>query len=194
MSYYLEAVRLGGFILDRGSMLFFNPRGSETTIRFSTGLEEDFPLEQGMHIMFDCHGRLNNYNWDGGKTWIIDDESSGLEKKIVRACGDAMEEALNAARPGTKLSQLQAQARRVFERHGVPASDSALIYFHGVGLDNAEQEWGTPADWAMENGMVVAAHFLYPGDVKHRYFIEEIGVVKPDGIERFFTWDYHKPV
>jgi len=105
-----------------------------------------------------------------------------------------MEETLNAARPGTKLSQLQTQARRVFERHGVPASDLALIYFHGVGLDNSEQEWGTPADWAMENGIVVAAHFLYPGDAKNRYFIEEIGVVKPDGIERFFTWDYHKPV
>jgi Xaa-Pro dipeptidase len=193
-SYYLEALRLGGFIFDRGSMLFFNPRGSETTVRFSTGLEEDFPLEPGMHIMFDCHGRLNNYNWDGGKTWIIDDEPRGLEKKIVQACGDAMGEALNAARPGIKLSQLQAQARRVFERHGVPASDSALIYFHGVGLDNSELEWGTPADWAMENGIVVAAHFLYPGDAKHRYFVEEIGVVKPNGIERFFTWDYHTPV
>ena len=48
--------------------------------------------------------------------------------------------------------------------------------------------------FAMENGMVVAAHFLYPGDAKHRYFVEEIGVVKPDGIERFFTWDYRKPV
>ena len=118
MSYYLEAVRLGGFIFDRGSMLFFNPRGNETTIRFSTGLEEDFPLEPGMHIMFDCHGRLNNYNWDGGKTWIIEGEPSGLERKIVRACGDAMEETLNAARPGIKLSQLQTQARRVFERHG----------------------------------------------------------------------------
>jgi hypothetical protein len=69
-----------------------------------------------------------------------------------------------------------------------------LIYFHGVGLDNSEQEWGTPADWSMENGMVVASHFLYPGDAQHRYFVEEIGVVRPDGIERFFTWDYHKPV
>ena len=194
MSYYLEAIRLGGFIFDRGSMLFFNPRGSETTVRFSTGLEDDFPLESGMHIMFDCHGRLNNYNWDGGKTWIIDGEPTSGEKTIVRACGDAMGETLTAARPGIKLSQLQAQARRVFERHGVPASDSALIYFHGVGLDNSELEWGTPADWKMENGMVVAAHFLYPGDATHRYFVEEIGVVGPDGIERFFTWDYRTPV
>ncbi len=194
MSYYLEAVRLGGFIVDRGSMVFFNPRGSEVTVRFSTGLEEDFPLESGMHIMFDCHGRLNNYNWDGGKTWIVNGEPSGLEKHIVRACGDAMEEVLDAARPGIRLSQLQARARRVFERHEVPASDSALIYFHGVGLDNSEQEWGTPADWAMEAGMVVAAHFLYPGEAKHRYFIEEIGVVRQDGIERFFTWDCREPL
>jgi len=40
----------------------------------------------------------------------------------------------------------------------------------------------------------VAAHFLYPGDAQHRYFVEEIGVVRPHGMERFFTWDYHKPV
>jgi len=194
MSYYLEAVRLGGFIFDRGSVVLFNPRGNETAIRFSTGLEEDFPLEPGMHIMFDCHGRLNNYNWDGGKTWIVDGEPRGAEKEIARACGDATEEVLNAARPGVKLSVLQARARRVFQRHGVPASDSAVIYFHGVGLDNSEQEWGAPADWTVEPGMVVAVHILYPGDAEHRYYIEEIGAVGPHGMERFFSWSDHEPL
>ncbi len=194
MSYYLEAVRRGGFILDRGSMVFFNPLGSEPTIRFATGLEDDFPLESGMHVMFDCHGRLNNYNWDGGKTWIVSGEPGTLRRRIVQACGRTMEEVLHAARPGIKLSQLQAIARRVFHRYGLPAGEAALIYFHGVGLDNSEQEWGAPADWTMENGMVVAAHFLYPGDAEHRYFIEEIGVVRPDGIERFYTWDCCEPL
>lgn len=193
-SYYLEAIRRGGFIFDRGSVVLFNPRGSESAIQFSTGLEEDFPLEPGMHIMFDCHGRLNNYNWDGGKTWVVDGDPRGQEKEIAGACGDAMEELLNAARPGLKLSELQARARRVFQRHGVPASDSAVVYFHGVGLDNSEQEWGAPADWTLERGMVIAAHVLYPGDAQHRSYIEEIGVVGQHGMERFFSWSIHEPL
>lgn len=194
-SYYIEVIRLGGFVLDRGSLVLANPRGSEAPIhQLSTGLEDDFPLEPGVHIMFDCHGRYNNYNWDGGKTWIIGGDAGSFSKKIAQAAGDAMEEVLSAARPGVKLSQLQARARRVLERHAVPASDSTLIYFHGIGLDNSEQEWGAPADWTLENGIVLAIHIYYHGDERHRYYIEELGVVRPHGIERFFTWNMREPL
>jgi Xaa-Pro dipeptidase len=194
MAYYLEAVRLGGFIFDRGSVVLFNPLGSEAAIQFSTGLEEDFPLRPGMHVMFDCHGRLNNYNWDGGKTWIVGGEPTRVERDVARACGDATAEVLNAARPGARLSELQTRARQVLRGHRLPAADAAVIYFHGVGLDNSELEWGAPADWSMEPGMVVAAHILYPGDAEHRYYIEEIGVVRPDGMARFFSWSDHEPL
>lgn len=83
---------------------------------------------------------------------------------------------------------------RVLERHGLPDTHGALIYFHGIGLDNVEQEWGTPADWAMVDGAVLAAHLYYHGDEQHRYYIEELGVVRPHGIERFFTWDMREPL
>ena len=195
MGYYIEAIRLGGFVLDRGSLVQANPRGSDVpALQLSTGLEENFTLEPGTHIMFDCHGRYNNYNWDGGKVWVVGGEASAFGTRIARACGDAMEEILNAARPGVKISQLQGLGRRVLERHNIPDSDSSLIYFHGVGLDNSEQEWGAPADWAMENGIVLSVHIYYHGDERHRYFIEELGVVKPEGIERFFTWDMKEPL
>ena len=188
IGYSIEVIRLGGFVLDRGSLVLANPRGSEAPIhQLSTGLEDNFTLERGIHIMFDCHGRYNNYNWDGGKAWVVGGEPSAFGTRIARACGDAMEEVLNAARPGVKLSQLQARGRRVLERHNVPDSDSALIYFHGIGLDNNDLEWGMPADWTMENGIVLAVHIYYHGDERHRYYIEELGVVRPDGIERFFT-------
>ena len=82
----------------------------------------------------------------------------------------------------------------MLERHNIPDTDSALIYFHGIGLGNSELEWGTPADWAIENGIVLAAHIYYHGDERHRYYIEELGVVRPDGIERFFTWDMREPL
>ncbi len=195
ISYYTEAIRLGGFVLDRGSLVLANPRGSDVPVhQLATGLEEDFTLEPGMHIMFDCHGRYNNYNWDGGKAWVVGGEPDDFARRIARACGDAMEEVLNAARPGVKLSELQGRGRRVLERHSVPDSDSALIYFHGIGLDNNELEWGMPADWSMENGNVLAVHIYHHGDERHRYYIEELGVVRPDGIERFFTWDMKEPL
>lgn len=195
ISYYMEVIRSGGFVLDRGSLVQANPRGSEVPMhQLSTGVEDNFVLEPGTHIMFDCHGRYNNYNWDGGKTWVVDGEPGVFSKRMAQACGDAMEEVLNSARPGVKLSQLQARGRRVLEGHAVPASDSALIYFHGVGLDNNEQEWGTPADWALQNGMVLAIHIYCHGDERHRYYIEELGVVTPHGIERFFTWDMREPL
>jgi len=193
-AYFLEVTRLGGFVVDRGSLVLFNPRGSEAVVQFASGLEPDFSLEPGMHVMFDCHGRWKGYNWDGGKTWVVGGETGVPSRRIARVCGDALEEVLNAARPGVRLSQLQALGRRVFERHGVPAPESALIYFHGVGLDNSEHEWGTPADWVMEAGTVVAVHIYYPGDERHRYYIEEVGVVTPSGIDRFFTWDMGQPL
>ena len=106
ISYSIEAIRLGGFVLDRGSLVLDNPRGSETPIhQLSTGLEDNFTLEPGMHTMFDCHGRYNNYIWDGGKAWVVGGELSAFGTRIARACGDAMEQVLNAARPGMKLSQ-----------------------------------------------------------------------------------------
>lgn len=162
--------------------------------QMSTGLEDDFTLDTGMHVMFDCHGRYNNDNWDGGKTWVVGENLNAYDARIARACGDAMEEVLRAARPGIKLSRLQARGRRVLEGHNIPDSDTAFIYFHGIGLDNNEQEWGTPADWAMEEGMVIAGHIYYHGDDQRRYYIEEIGVVRPDGIERFVTWDVKEPL
>ena len=195
ISYYTEAIRLGGFVLDRGSLVLANPRGNDVPMhQISTGLEDNFVLDPGTHIMFDCHGRYNNYNWDGGKTWVIANEPGVFSKGIARACGDAMAEVLASARPGVKISELQARGRRVLERHAIAASDSALIYFHGIGLDNNEQEWGTPMDWVVESGMVLAVHIYCHGDDRRRYYIEELGVVGPHGIERFFTWDMREPL
>ena len=44
------------------------PRGADAALTLQTGLE-DFEVERGQHVMFDCHGTLDLYCWDGGKTW-----------------------------------------------------------------------------------------------------------------------------
>jgi Xaa-Pro dipeptidase len=65
---YARAVTdLGGFVRDPGGMVWGHPRGSDPTLMLQTGLEDD-EVAPGTHVMFDCHGTLDLYCWDGGKT------------------------------------------------------------------------------------------------------------------------------
>ena len=43
---------------------------------------DERPIEAGTHVMFDCHGTLDLYCWDGGKTWVIDSEPEGFGKAL----------------------------------------------------------------------------------------------------------------
>ena len=74
----------------------------------------------------------------------------------------------------------------------VPQSESVLTYFHGLGLSHMDLEVLAEDDadqnWALQEGMVVAAHLLCPGDEKHRCWIEDVVLVKEQGAEPFFTW------
>jgi hypothetical protein len=53
-AYFRNVLDLGGFVFDRGSMVLFNPKGTDPTLQISTGLEQDYTLEPGTHVMFDC--------------------------------------------------------------------------------------------------------------------------------------------
>jgi Xaa-Pro aminopeptidase len=160
-----------------------------------TGLEGDYVIRSGSNIMFDCHGWLNKYCWDGGKTWIVDDELKGDGRRIADACGEVTQELVAAMKPGIWISQLQTLGRAVLRKHGLP-SDSSLIYFHGLGLDHAdlgslpepERENQGRFDWVLEKGMISACHIAYPGELRERYFIEDIAVVTDDGGSSFFDW------
>lgn len=193
-AYFKNVLDLGGFVLEKGSMVLFNPKGSDPTLKISTGLEQDYVLEEGMHVMFDCHGKWNRYNWDGGKTWIVDGEPQGAGAQAARATSDAMAELMDVSRPGEKLSDLARAARQAMAKTSRDLSEAAYIFFHGVGLENSEREWGGDLDWAMEKGMVVSIHVAAPGDPKTRHYIEEVGLITDHGMDRFFTWDVSTPL
>jgi Xaa-Pro aminopeptidase len=96
-------------------------------------------------------------------------------------------------RPGTKITELQATARRAYRKAGVPDADAAIIFFHGLGLSHMDLEQTTAdgrpnGDWALEEGMVVPLHVLYPGDEHHRMWLEEVALITRDGGEPLFTW------
>ncbi len=81
---YARAVAdLGGFVRDPGGMVWGHPRGADPALMLSTALE-DGPVEPGTHVMFDCHGTLDLYCWDGGKTWVVEGEPEGGAKRFAK--------------------------------------------------------------------------------------------------------------
>jgi Xaa-Pro aminopeptidase len=190
--YARAVVGQGGFVYDPGGGLnVANP--PDAAFHNSSGIE-DFVIEPGMNLMLDCHGTWSQYCWDGGKTWVVDGEPSRDFAPLAQAASDAVREIESSMRPGDKISQLESRGRRVFERSGVCEQDELLIYFHALGLDHVDQElpFGRP-DWAVEQGMVISTHLAVRGDRKHRLFLEDVGLITPDGVDPFFTWG-HQPL
>ena len=192
-AYYKSAVATGGIVDDPRGNVFANPRGVDPAIMLSSGLE-DYVIEPGMQILFDCHGTWNMYCWDGGKTWIVDDEPTAKSADVANATTIAIKELTDAMRPGAKVSELQAKIRQVYRGFRLDA-DSVHIYFHGLGVSHSDLEQyveeGKPyPDWSLEQNMVVATHLLYPGGDRDRYWVEDVVVVRPDGGESLYSWDF----
>jgi Xaa-Pro aminopeptidase len=187
-TYHTTAVGLGGFVRDPGALVMANPPGTEPALYTQSGYE-DFVVEPGMHVMWDCHGTLARYCWDGGKTWIVDDQPRGAAAQVAAATAAAMDEIQDAARPGARISDLQRRGRQALRRWALADVDQAFIFFHGLGLEHIDMEIPRSRhDWGLEEGMVVSAHVQIPGDDRHRSWLEEIFLVTAHGGDPFFTW------
>jgi Xaa-Pro aminopeptidase len=143
--------------------------------------------------MFDCHGTLDLYCWDGGKTWAAGGEPEATGKRNAAATARATEALLEAMRPGARVSELQALTREAYRKSGLPDADAAVIFFHGLGLSHMDLEQTTAdgkpnGDWTLEEGMVVPLHLLVPGGERERYWLEEVAVVTPNGGRPLFSW------
>lgn len=148
---------------DPGGLVWGHPRGADPTLMLEPGLE-DRELEAGAHVMFDCHGTLDLYCWDGGKTWVVDGEPEGNGRETFRKAG--------VPDPGAGL---------VFF-HGLGLSHYDIELSKADGSDNV--------DWLLEEGMVVPLHLLYPGGERERWWLEEVVLVTKDGGEPLFSWGF----
>jgi Xaa-Pro dipeptidase len=187
-AYHAAALDLGGFVRDPGAMVWGHPRGAESALTLQTGLE-DFEVEEGMHVMFDCHGTLELYCWDGGKTWVVGGEPSAEGKRNLRATAQVAESLLAEMKPGARVSDLQRRGRELYRKAGVADAESAVIFFHGLGLSHWDIEERT-SDWRFEAGMVVPLHIVYPGGQCERAWLEEVALITLSGGEPFFGWGY----
>jgi Xaa-Pro dipeptidase len=193
-AYHAAVVDLGGFVRDPGGMVWGHPRGAEAVLTLQTGLE-DFELERGQHVMFDCHGTLDLYCWDGGKTWVVGGEPQGEGKRNLRATAQVAEQLISEMKPGKRASELQGRARELYRNAGVADVDAAVVFFHGLGLSHMDVEQATASgeantDWRFEAGMVVPLHIVYPGGERSRAWLEEVVLVTDEGGEPFFGWGY----
>ena len=192
---YARAVAdLGGFVRDPGGMVWGHPRGADPAICLSTGLEDD-EVAPGTHVMFDCHGTLDLYCWDGGKTWVVAGEPEGGARQFAKATAAVCDDLLDAMRPGVRISELHARARKIYRREGVPDPDSAIVFFHGLGLSHMDVEQATAdgrpnTDWVLEDGMVAPFHLLYPGGEHERMYVEDVIAITPDGGRPLFSWGF----
>jgi Xaa-Pro aminopeptidase len=194
LAYAKAVIDLGGFVRDPGGMVWGHPRGTDATVMLATGFE-DHEVKAGTHVMFDCHGTLDLYCWDGGKTWVVDGAPQGEAKRYSTATAAVAESLMQHMRPGARVSELQAEARETYRKAGVPDANSALIFFHGLGLSHMELELltadGKPnGDWMLEEGMVAPVHLLYPGGEHNRSWLEEVVVITKDGGRPLFSWGF----
>jgi Xaa-Pro aminopeptidase len=195
IAYARSAAELGGFVRDPGGMVWGHPRGTEQTVMLATAFE-DSEVEPGTHVMFDCHGTIDLYCWDGGKTWVVDAEPEGDAKRWANATTAVAETLVAAMKPGAHIADLQALARTTYRKAGVPDPDRALIFFHGLGLSHMELELMTAdgkalgGNWLLEEGMVAPIHLLYPGGQFNRSWCEEVVEITSDGGKPLFSWGY----
>jgi Xaa-Pro dipeptidase len=192
---YARAVTdLGGFVRDPGGMVWGHPRGADPALMLATGLEDD-EVKPGTHVMFDCHGTIDLYCWDGGKTWVVEGEPEGPAKCFADATARVADMLISDMRPGARISELQAKGRDIYRREAVPDPAAAVIFFHGLGLSHMDIEQtladGRPnGDWTLEDGMVVPVHLLYPGGEHERFWVEEVVAIGPHGGRPLFSWGF----
>jgi Xaa-Pro aminopeptidase len=195
IAYARSVAELGGFVRDPGGMVWGHPRGTDATIMLATGFE-DTEVEAGTHVMFDCHGTIDLYCWDGGKTWVVDGEPKGDARRWAKATSAVAETLMGAMKPGARIKELQALARATYRKAGVPDPDRAVVFFHGLGLSHMELELMTSdgtvqgGDWKLEEGMVAPIHLLYPGGQFDRSWCEEVVEIRSDGGRPLFSWGF----
>lgn len=193
-AYARAVTELGGFVRDPGGMVWGHPRSADPALTLQTGLE-DGEVTPGTHVMFDCHGTLDLYCWDGGKTWVVEGEPEGGAKQFARATSAVADALLDAMRPGVRISELHARARNIYRMEGVPDPASAIVFFHGLGLSHMDIEQTTAdgrpnSDWLLEDGMVAPVHLLYPGGEHERMWVEEVVAITPNGGRPLFSWGF----
>ena len=146
------------------------------------GVASDKKLEKGELVTLDFGAVVGGYHSDMTRTVAVG-EVAGEMRRVFDVVLEALEAALEAARPGVAARELDAAARHVIEAAGYgPQFVHSLG--HGVGLEIHEAPFlNAQSQEVLEPGMVVTLEpgVYLPGRGGVR--IEELAVVTEGGIE-----------
>lgn len=148
-------------------------------------------MEQGDTFHMDCYGALGGYFWDFGRTRVVGDNPTEVQRGLVEAAIGIVDAVCDAIRPGIPASEVYRIGEEAISQNAVvrslPAAEADTEGFpavgHGIGL-GWEAPWLTPNDeTVLVAGMTIAVETLIGHPSVGGGFHEENGVVTDDGFE-----------
>jgi Xaa-Pro dipeptidase len=149
------------------------------------------PLAAGEMFHMDCYGAFGGYFWDFGRTRIVGDDPTPMQRDLAETAIGIVETVCAAIRPGMTAGEVQAVGAEIMASSPVlaslPASESDTEGFpavgHGIGL-GWEGPWLTAGDpLVLEPGMAIAVETIVGHPSVGGGFFEENGIVTETGFE-----------
>jgi Xaa-Pro aminopeptidase len=149
------------------------------------------PLAVGDMFHMDCYGAFGGYFWDFGRTRIVGDDPSPIQRGLVDTAIDIVDAVCTAIRPGITAGEAQAVGAAVMASSPVIASlppaegetEGFPAVGHGIGL-GWEGPWLTVDDpMVLEPGMAIAVETIVGHPSVGGGFFEENGIVTDTGFE-----------
>lgn len=143
---------------------------------------DETKLKEGDAVLFDLFSRLNNYWCDMTRT-VFYKSVTDHQREVYEVVRKAQQAAIDYVRPGIKMKEVDAAARKVIEDAGYGE------YFitrtgHGIGMSEHELPFAAPdSEIIAEPGMCFSIEpgIYIPGDMGVR--IEDCVLVTEDGCE-----------
>jgi len=149
------------------------------------------PLANGDIFHMDCYGAFGGYFWDFGRTRIVGDSPTRLQRDLVETAIELVDVVCDAIKPGLRACDVQAIGAAFLADSPVvralPAEAGETEGFpavgHGIGL-GWEAPWLTVTDeTVLEPGMAIAVETIVGHHTVGGGFFEENGIVTNGGFE-----------
>lgn len=164
-----------------------NVKGGSGRYAMSDTRPTDYKLRKGDIVVLDGGMPYRGY-WSDITRLTCIGTPSARQKHMFEACLEAETAAVNALKPGTRISDVYRAAQETIERNGLQKNELPQEPFgHGIGLELHEPPFITAeSDIMLEPGMVLAIEPCLYDDQVLRSFL---GSYAPGGEGVFFVED-----